>query len=83
MDVLAPEGYGEIIGGGQREDDYETVKNKILHHKLIITKIIYVQYYPTHSCIMPDGLSLPLTRRFAGQSCIGLAIHKFSFFTFR
>ncbi len=21
MDVLAPEGYGEIIGGGQREDD--------------------------------------------------------------
>src|SRR5438445_5189795 len=22
MDVLAPEGYGEIIGGGQREDDY-------------------------------------------------------------
>ena len=21
MDLLAPEGYGEIIGGGQREDD--------------------------------------------------------------
>lgn len=25
MDVLAPEGYGEIIGGGQREEDYETL----------------------------------------------------------
>ncbi|MBN1293036.1 MAG: asparagine--tRNA ligase [Candidatus Latescibacteria bacterium] len=33
-DMLAPEGYGEIIGGGQREDDYETLLNKIKHHKL-------------------------------------------------
>ncbi|HCF60136.1 MAG TPA: asparagine--tRNA ligase, partial [Myxococcales bacterium] len=24
-DMLAPEGYGEIIGGGQREDDYDTL----------------------------------------------------------
>lgn len=24
-DLLAPEGYGEIIGGSQREDDYETL----------------------------------------------------------
>ena len=24
-DMLAPEGYGEIIGGSQREDDYETL----------------------------------------------------------
>jgi asparaginyl-tRNA synthetase len=29
MDVLAPEGYGEIIGGGQREDDLETLEKKI------------------------------------------------------
>lgn len=28
-DMLAPEGYGEIIGGGQREDDYNTLKSKI------------------------------------------------------
>ena len=26
MDVLAPEGYGEIIGGGQREDDLGTLE---------------------------------------------------------
>ncbi|MEE0876877.1 MAG: amino acid--tRNA ligase-related protein, partial [Fibrobacteraceae bacterium] len=25
MDILAPEGYGEIIGGGQREEDYDTL----------------------------------------------------------
>ncbi len=33
-DMLAPEGYGEIIGGGQREDDYETLREKIKAHKL-------------------------------------------------
>jgi asparaginyl-tRNA synthetase len=34
MDVLAPEGYGEIIGGGQREDDLQTLELAIEHHKL-------------------------------------------------
>lgn len=29
VDVLAPEGYGEIIGGGQREDDSGILKEKI------------------------------------------------------
>jgi len=33
-DVLAPEGYGEIIGGGQREDDLETLEKAIAHHGL-------------------------------------------------
>jgi asparaginyl-tRNA synthetase len=34
VDMLAPEGYGEIIGGGQREDSYETLKKKIDSHGL-------------------------------------------------
>ncbi|HQE61009.1 MAG TPA: asparagine--tRNA ligase [Candidatus Latescibacteria bacterium] len=34
VDVLAPEGYGEIIGGGQREDDYDTLLQKIHTHGL-------------------------------------------------
>ncbi|MBA4311270.1 MAG: asparagine--tRNA ligase [Chlorobiaceae bacterium] len=34
MDVLAPEGYGEIIGGSQREDDYDTLINRLDEHKL-------------------------------------------------
>ena len=34
MDVLAPEGYGEIIGGSQREDDYDTLLGRIQEHSL-------------------------------------------------
>jgi len=33
-DMLAPEGYGEIIGGGQREEDIETLRRKIQEHGL-------------------------------------------------
>jgi asparaginyl-tRNA synthetase len=34
MDVLAPEGYGEIIGGSQREDDFEALLERIKQHEL-------------------------------------------------
>jgi asparaginyl-tRNA synthetase len=34
VDVLAPEGYGEIVGGGQREDDLATLEKKIDEHGL-------------------------------------------------
>jgi asparaginyl-tRNA synthetase len=34
LDVLAPEGYGEIIGGSQREDDYETLLKRIEENNL-------------------------------------------------
>lgn len=34
VDVLVPEGYGEIIGGGQREDDLAVLERKIAEHGL-------------------------------------------------
>ena len=34
VDVLAPEGYGEIIGGGQREDDLDVLLSRIDEHEL-------------------------------------------------
>ena len=33
-DLLAPEGYGEIVGGGQREDDYDTLVSRIQEQEL-------------------------------------------------
>jgi len=34
VDVLAPEGYGEIIGGGARLDDYDLLVQRIKEHEL-------------------------------------------------
>jgi asparaginyl-tRNA synthetase len=34
VDVLAPEGYGEIIGGGQRLDDLRLLEQRIKEHDL-------------------------------------------------
>ena len=34
VDVLAPEGYGEIIGGSQREDDLDMLLQRIKAHNL-------------------------------------------------
>ena len=34
FDVLAPEGYGEIIGGGQREDNLDLLLKEIERHQL-------------------------------------------------
>jgi asparaginyl-tRNA synthetase len=33
-DLLAPEGYGEIIGGSQREDDYDRLRKRIIEEGL-------------------------------------------------
>jgi asparaginyl-tRNA synthetase len=34
VDVLAPEGYGEIVGGSQREDDLDLLLKRIKEHDL-------------------------------------------------
>ncbi|MDR0646544.1 MAG: asparagine--tRNA ligase [Elusimicrobiota bacterium] len=36
LDVIGPEGYGEIIGGSVREEDYETLLSRIKESKLPI-----------------------------------------------
>jgi len=34
VDLLAPEGYGEVVGGGERETNEEWLKEKIIEHDL-------------------------------------------------
>jgi asparaginyl-tRNA synthetase len=34
VDVLAPEGYGEVIGGGQRLHDYDLLRKRLKEHSL-------------------------------------------------
>ncbi len=33
-DLMAPEGFGELIGGSQREDDYEVLKARMIAEKI-------------------------------------------------
>jgi len=39
FDVLAPEGYGEIVGGGQREDNLELLEKEVERHKLDVSAL--------------------------------------------
>ncbi|MEO0119241.1 MAG: asparagine--tRNA ligase [candidate division WOR-3 bacterium] len=34
VDILAPEGYGEIVGGGQREDDLKELEKRLVEYNL-------------------------------------------------
>jgi len=34
FDMIGPEGYGELIGGSVREDDYDTLLERIKEHNL-------------------------------------------------
>ena len=34
MDILAPEGYGEIVGGGQRIHDHDLLRSRVREHGL-------------------------------------------------
>jgi asparaginyl-tRNA synthetase len=33
-DLIAPDGYGEVIGGGQREENVATLRRRIAEHQL-------------------------------------------------
>ena len=47
VDVIAPEGYGEIIGGGQREENYISCLKleQIKHIAFLIQKTIFICFY--------------------------------------
>ena len=34
LDIIAPEGYGEVVGGGQRIHDYELLRRRVREHDL-------------------------------------------------
>ncbi|MBD3289719.1 asparagine--tRNA ligase, partial [candidate division KSB1 bacterium] len=62
VDVLAPEGVGEVIGGGQREDDFETLKNKILSHELPMEAFDWYLDLRKYGSVPHAGFGLGLER---------------------
>ncbi len=62
MDVLAPEGYGEIIGGSQREDDYETLVGRIREHNLPIDAFDWYLDLRKYGSVPHSGFGLGIER---------------------
>ena len=62
VDVLAPEGYGEIVGGGERETDVEKVKAKIIEHELPMKEFEWYLDLRRYGTVPHSGFGLGLER---------------------
>ncbi len=62
VDVLAPEGYGEIVGGGERETDVEKVKAKIIEHELPMHEFEWYLDLRRYGSVPHAGFGLGLER---------------------
>ncbi len=70
VDVLAPEGYGEIIGGGERESDLETLAARIQEHELPETEFEWYLDLRRYGTVPHGGFGLGLERTVAWVSGI-------------
>lgn len=62
VDVLAPEGYGEIVGGGERETDEEKLKAKIIEHELPMSEFEWYLDLRRFGSVPHSGFGLGLER---------------------
>jgi asparaginyl-tRNA synthetase len=65
VDVIAPEGYGEIIGGSQREDDYETLLKRIQEEDLPVEVYNWYLDLRKFGSVPHSGFGLGLERTVA------------------
>lgn len=64
-DLLAPEGYGEIIGGGQRIDDLELLQQRIREHNLPEEAFAWYLDLRRYGSVPHSGFGLGLERTVA------------------
>ena len=64
-DMLAPEGYGEIIGGSQREDDYDRMVQRIRDEGLPIEAYDWYLDLRRYGTFVHSGFGLGLERAVA------------------
>ena len=62
VDMIAPEGYGEIIGGGQREDDLDILTERIRHHDLPLKPFEWYLDLRKYGSVPHSGFGLGLER---------------------
>jgi asparaginyl-tRNA synthetase len=64
-DCLAPEGYGEIIGGSQREDDHDKLLHRITDEGLDVTAYTWYLDLRKYGTFVHSGFGLGLERTVA------------------
>ena len=62
VDVLAPEGYGEIVGGGERETNVENLVEKIHEHELPMEAFEWYLDLRRYGSVPHSGFGLGLER---------------------
>ncbi len=62
MDMLAPEGYGEIIGGSQREDDYEKLLKRMQELNMRVDDYKWYLDLRKYGSVPHSGFGLGLER---------------------
>ncbi|MDQ3020799.1 MAG: asparagine--tRNA ligase [Bacteroidota bacterium] len=62
VDVLAPEGFGEIIGGSQREDNFEELEKRINEHKLPLEEFQWYLDLRRYGSVPHSGFGLGIER---------------------
>ena len=62
VDMIAPEGYGEIVGGGQREDDMEILIDTIRYHDLPLKPFEWYLDLRRYGSVPHSGFGLGLER---------------------
>ncbi|RDW19623.1 asparagine--tRNA ligase [Oceanobacillus arenosus] len=67
-DLIAPEGYGEIIGGSQRIDDLELMKERYEQHGLTGPEYKWYQELRQYGSVPHSGFGLGLERTVAWLS---------------
>ena len=65
VDMIAPEGYGEIIGGGQREDNLDILIDTIRHHDLPLGPFKWYLDLRKFGSVPHSGFGLGLERTVA------------------
>jgi asparaginyl-tRNA synthetase len=65
VDMLAPEGYGEIIGGGQREDDLAILEGRIKEHELDMKDFSWYLDLRKYGSVPHSGFGLGIERTVA------------------
>jgi asparaginyl-tRNA synthetase len=65
VDVLAPEGYGEIIGGSQRVDSYDLLKQRIEEHNLPLAAFQWYLDLRKYGSVPHSGFGMGIERAVA------------------